>query len=72
MNFPGLHAECRNEGGASWLQVDSTGNSSYDQAAIKQALGPTWGLHLLDISNAYGNLVDLVASQAAAWHNTPR
>jgi len=67
VTFTGLQAECRNTGGASWLQVDATAGSAYDQAATKQVLGPTWGLHLLDVSNAYGDLVDLVGKQAAAW-----
>lgn len=68
VSFTGLQAECRTTGGASWLQVDATSKSAYAQSAVKQALGPTWGLHLLDISNAYGNLVNVVAKQAAAWH----
>jgi len=68
VSFTGLQAECKTAGGASWLQVDATATSAYAQSAIKQVLGPTWGLHLLDISNAYGNLVNVVSKQAAGWH----
>jgi DUF3089 family protein len=67
VTFPGLSAECRNENGASWLQVNGSG-SPYDKGATAQVLGPTWGLHLLDVSNAYGDLVSLVEKQSAAWH----
>ena len=34
---------------------------------VSQTLGPTWGLHLADISIALGNLVDLVRQQTAAF-----
>jgi hypothetical protein len=30
-------------------------------------LGPTWGLHLADVTIALGNLVDLVRSQARSY-----
>jgi hypothetical protein len=39
--------------------------------ATKQVLGPTWGLHLLDISNAEGNLVSLVSAEAVPWRRPP-
>jgi hypothetical protein len=67
VSFPGLTAQCQNTGGASYLQVTGTG-TPYTKAATTETLGPTWGLHLLDISNAYGDLVSLAAKQAAAWH----
>jgi hypothetical protein len=67
VTFGGLQAQCREGDGASWLQVDATTKSVYDAGATKQVLGPTWGLHLLDISNAEGNLVSLVSAEAAAW-----
>lgn len=68
VTFAGLRGECRNEGGASWLQVSGSGTSPYLPAATKQALGPTWGLHLLDVSDTYGDLVSLVEKQAATWN----
>jgi hypothetical protein len=66
VTFSGLRAECVNSGGASYLHVTGSG-SPYLAAATTQAIGPTWGLHLLDVSNAYGDLVSLVSKQAAAW-----
>jgi hypothetical protein len=66
VTFSGLRGECRNVNGASYLQVSGNG-SPYLEGATTQALGPTWGLHLLDVSDAYGDLVDLVGKQAAAW-----
>jgi hypothetical protein len=66
VTFSGLRGECRSNGVASWLQIIGSG-SPYLAGATKQALGPTWGLHLLDFSDAYGDLVSLVEKQAAAW-----
>ncbi len=66
VTFPGLRGECRNEGGASWLQI--TGNGTpYAKGATTETIGPTWGLHLLDVSDSYGDLTSLVEKQAAAW-----
>jgi Protein of unknown function (DUF3089) len=67
ITFGGLTAQCRESDGASWLQVTATNKSADDVDATTQVLGPTWGLHLLDISNAEGNLVNLVGAEAAAW-----
>jgi hypothetical protein len=69
VTFSGLQAECRDVDGASWLQISSSSpaGSPYLSAATKQAIGPTWGLHLLDVSDAYGDLVNLVGRQAAGW-----
>ncbi len=66
VTFTGLRGECRDVDGASFLQISGSG-SPYLDAATTQALGPTWGLHLLDVSDAYGDLVTLVGKQAAAW-----
>ena len=38
-------------------------------------LTPQWGMHLVDVNVALGNLIDLVGTQAKAWqtaHSTPR
>jgi hypothetical protein len=67
VTFTGLRGECKNEGGASWLQITGTG-SPYVKGATTEAIGPTWGLHLLDVSDSYGDLTSLVEKQAAAWH----
>jgi len=34
---------------------------------VSQVLGPTWGLHLVEMNIAMGNLVDLVREQASAY-----
>jgi hypothetical protein len=31
---------------------------------VRQTLGPTWDLHLVDVNIALGDLVDLVGSEA--------
>jgi hypothetical protein len=32
-----------------------------------QSLGPTWGLHVVDVNLALGNLVALVGDEAASY-----
>jgi hypothetical protein len=66
--FPGaFSAECRTDGGATYLLVTRTGGAA-DVRPVLPVLGkPQWGLHVLDVNLALGNLVDLVASQAGAY-----
>lgn len=74
VSFPGLYrAECRTENGASWLQVDDQRAPGDVRPALIDTLGPTWGLHLVDVNITEGDLVKLVGHQAAAWaHKHPR
>jgi hypothetical protein len=65
---PGLFsAECRDEGGASWLQVTDQRAPGDVRPPLTDTLGPTWGLHLVDVNIELGDLVGLVGHQAAAW-----
>jgi len=66
-----VHAQCRNAGGASWLQVDSDGKAGPLRQKFVAALGPVWGLHVYDINGAEGDLVALVKQQVAAWPERP-
>jgi hypothetical protein len=66
--YPGLYtAHCESSGGTNWLQVDATNIAGDQRWVASQTLGPTWGLHLVDVNIAIGNLVDLVRQQAAAY-----
>ena len=66
--YPGLYtAHCESAGGANWLQVDTTNIAGDQRPVASQTLGPTWGLHLVDVNIALGTLVDLVRQQAAAY-----
>jgi len=56
---------CRHRGAATWLQVTRVPGSAIPTP--KQDLGPQWGLHAGDVSLALGDLVEIVAKQAAAW-----
>ncbi len=68
-------AQCKNENGASWLQVSLAGSVSPEQASdllahneiAEELVGPEWGLHLYDVNIALGNLVNTVAIQAQAY-----
>ena len=75
VELPGLlSAECRNTGGASYLAIRTDSDPADPRvdrvAGDVVAMGQVqagWGLHLIDVNAATGNLVDLVRSQAAAW-----
>ena len=65
---PGLYAgQCRSEGGATWLQVSAPITPGDTRQIVGQTLGPTWGLHLVDVNIALGDLVDLARAEAAAY-----
>ena len=42
-------------------------NPGSARTIVGQTLGPTWGLHLVDVNIALGNLVRLVADEAEAY-----
>jgi hypothetical protein len=68
VEFPGLYtASCRTAGGATWLQVNDVGGRSDRRPRVSQTLGPTWGLHLVDVNIALGNLVSIVGDEATAY-----
>jgi DUF3089 family protein len=56
-------AHCSSAGGASVLQVTPLRGAPTPKASPD----PTWGLHLMDVNVALGNLVDLVRVQGAAY-----
>ncbi len=60
-------ARCEHHDGASWLQVDTTGVPGDTRPVVKETLGRTWGLHLVDVNIALGDLVALVGDQARAY-----
>jgi hypothetical protein len=69
ITFPGRYrGECKNENGASWLQIDEQTGSADTRPALVNSLGATWGLHLVDANIAIGDEVALAAAQARAWN----
>ena len=67
ITFPDEYAaRCASADGASWLQVDDVRGATDQRPVVTQSLGPTWGLHRVDVNIALGNLVDLVRNEAAA------
>jgi pimeloyl-ACP methyl ester carboxylesterase len=49
--------QCEYVDGASWLQVTETVATGDRRPVVSQNLGPTWGLHLVDVNIALGTLV---------------
>jgi hypothetical protein len=63
--------QCLSEGGATWLQVSAPITPGDTRQVIGQTLGPTWGLHLVDVNIALGDLVDVARAEGAAYsHGT--
>ena len=66
-----VEAECVERDGFSYLEIHVNGDPSDPRIDdIGGDLSPEWGMHLVDVSVAMGDLVDLVGAQAAA--HTPR
>jgi Protein of unknown function (DUF3089) len=59
--------ECQNTGGANVLHVTPTPGPNDQRPVVTESIGPTWGLHLVDVNIDLGNLVDLVRSQTNAY-----
>jgi hypothetical protein len=75
VSVPGLlTAACRSNENATYLEITVHGDPSDPRAddivgdigANGQVLA-NWGLHLIDVNLAMGNLVDIVGRQAKAW-----
>ncbi len=65
---PGLYTgRCEYSDGASWLQVSAPVRADDPRPVVSQTLGPTWGLHLVDVNIALGNLVRLVGDEARSY-----
>lgn len=65
---PDLYSgQCLSQGGATWLQVSAPIHVGDPRTIVGQTLGPTWGLHLVDVNIALGNLVSLTRSEVAAY-----
>ncbi len=68
VTYPGLYtAQCRQSGGASWLQVTATPAPGDPRPTVTPTLGPNWGYHVQDVNLALGNLVADVSRQEAAY-----
>ncbi|HXQ18689.1 MAG TPA: DUF3089 domain-containing protein [Acidimicrobiales bacterium] len=68
VTYPGLYrAQCMSVGGATWLQVTTIATPGDTRPVESQVLGPTWGLHLVDVNIALGNLVSLVGTESKAY-----
>ena len=69
VSFPGLlTAECVSEDGFDYLEVTVNGDPADPRIDdIPGDLSPEWGLHLVDVNMAMGDLVDRVGEQAEAY-----
>jgi hypothetical protein len=73
--LPGmLSARCVNQGGFSYLAVSIAGDPAdrrtdaiVGDMVVDGKVQSGWGLHLIDMNLAMGNLVDIVKRQGEAW-----
>ncbi len=66
VSYPGyLTAACHEVDGRAWLQVTAHRRPGDARPVLPTTLGPSWGLHLIDVNLALGNLVALVRSESA-------
>jgi hypothetical protein len=59
--------QCLSQGGASWLQVSAPIVPGDARQIVNQTLGATWGLHLVDVNIALGDLVAVAGKEATAY-----
>lgn len=60
--------ECRSNQTHTWLEVSENPSGDHDPSVVlEEPLGPTWGLHLIDVNVALGDLLTLAKSQIDAW-----
>jgi hypothetical protein len=79
VSVPGLlTAQCMTNDNANYLEVtvhpDASGKRTDDITGDLMAgsqVQANWGLHLVDVNLAMGNLVDIVGQQAKAWVAKP-
>ena len=70
VSFPGdYNARCESSGNADWLQVTHIGGSTDQRPLVTHLRDPAFGLHVLDVNIALGNLVQLVRGEAAAYRS---
>ena len=68
MTYPGeFSAHCQTSSGATWLQIDRPTTRTDHRPGVSGLGSPRWGLHVVDVNIALGNLVDLVRSEAAGF-----
>jgi hypothetical protein len=68
VSFPGEYtARCETSGNATWLQVTHIGAATGSRPPLSRLQDPALGLHVLDVSIALGNLVQLVRDEASAY-----
>jgi len=59
--------QCLSQGGATWLQVSAPITPVDSRQIVNQTLGATWGLHLVDVNIALGDLVAVARTEATAY-----
>jgi hypothetical protein len=70
ISFPREYsAHCESSGNATWLQVTRIAGASDRRPLLTQLQDPALGLHVLDVTIALGNLVQLVRDEAAAYQH---
>jgi hypothetical protein len=68
-SLPDTYAgRCRTSGTATWLQITPVHGNSDPRAQLNESLGRPWGLHIVDVNIALGDLVEDVGAVARQLH----
>lgn len=68
VHYPGLASgECIRRGNYHYLEIRYRTDGTAWPSDLGGRLSPEWGLHLLDVGLALGDLIDLVGHQGAVW-----
>ncbi len=68
VSYPRLYsASCQRARGVHWLQVNEISDNTDQRVRIGEPLGQTWGTHLTEVNDSYGNLLSVVRSQTYAY-----
>ena len=79
VSVPGLlTAQCVSNDKGSYLEVTVNGDPKDSRAddiagdvVVNGNVVPSWGLHLIDVNEAFGNLLDIVRTQTKAYLAKP-
>jgi hypothetical protein len=64
-SFPDYaRAQCKTHDGSAWLEVTLNRAKSDSRPTLPLTLGPTWGLHVVDVNVALDDLIALVKRQS--------
>jgi hypothetical protein len=60
-------SHCQTRGASTWLQIDRLTTRTDKRPGVSKVGNARWGLHMIDVNIALGNLVDMARAEAAEY-----